>query len=111
MNLSPNRGLRFSLLPPSTSLRSFTILLQSFTIKHSSLLEILNALKCIIGYLGRKLTIDIRPLVPIYLLGNVVENKNFLRFHQDQSMRSSSNEREDLHTLVDRERKRSRERG
>ena len=65
MNLSPNRGLRFSLLPPSTSLGSLTILLQSFTIKHSSLLEILNALMCNVGYLGRKLTIDMRPLVSI----------------------------------------------
>ena len=43
MNLSPNHGLRFLLLPPNTSLRSLTIFLQSFTIKHSSLLEILNA--------------------------------------------------------------------
>ena len=33
-------------------------------------------------------------------------------FHQDQSMESTSNERRvHLHTLVDRERKRSRERG
>ena len=66
MNLSPNRGLRFSLLPPSTSLRSLTILLQSFTIKHSSLLEILNALMCNVGYLGRKLIIDMQPLVSIH---------------------------------------------
>ena len=65
MNLSPNRGLRFSLLPPSTSLRSLTIFLQSFTIKHSLLLEILNALMCNVGYLGRKLTIDVRSLVSI----------------------------------------------
>ena len=66
MNLSPNRGMRFSLLPPSTSLRSFTILLQSFTIKHSSVLEILNALMCNVGCLGRKLTIDMQPLVEIH---------------------------------------------
>ena len=66
MNLSPNRGLRFSLLPPSTSqLGSSTILLQSFTIKHSSLLEILNALMCNVGCLGHKLIIDMRPLVSI----------------------------------------------
>ena len=42
MNLSPNRGLRFCLLPPSTSLRSpITYFVQSCTIKHLSL--ILNA--------------------------------------------------------------------
>ena len=47
----------------------------------------------------------------------VGERSRILKFsthHQDQSMESSSNERErgvHLHTLVDRERKRSRERG
>ena len=66
MNLSPNHGLRFSLLPTSTSLRSLIIFLQSFTIKHSLLLEILNALMCNVGNLGRKLTIDMRPFVSIY---------------------------------------------
>ena len=66
MNLSPNLGLRFSLLPPSTSLRSLTVLLQSFTIKHSPLSEILNALMCNVVNLGRKLTIDMRPLVSIH---------------------------------------------
>ena len=66
MNLSPNLGLRFSLLPPSTSPQSLTILVQSFTIKHSSLLEILNALMCNVGNLGRKLTIDMRPFVSIH---------------------------------------------
>ena len=66
MNLSPNLGLRFSLLPHSTSLRSLTILLQSFTIKHFSLSEILNALMCNVGNLGRKLTIDMRPFVSIH---------------------------------------------
>ena len=65
MNLSPNHGKRFSLLPPSTSLRSLTIFLQSFTIKHSSFLEILNALMCNAEYLGRKLTIDMQSLVSI----------------------------------------------
>ena len=48
----------------------------------------------------------------IVLLGNVAENKKIPTFHQDQSMESTSNERRvHLHTLVDRERKRSRERG
>ena len=47
----------------------------------------------------------------------VGERSRILKFsthHQDQSMESSSNERErgvHLHTLVDRERKRSSERG
>ena len=66
MNLSPNLGLRFSLLPPSTSLRSLKILLQSFTIKHSLLSEIMNALMCNVGNLGHKLTIDMRPFVLIH---------------------------------------------
>ena len=47
------------------------------------------------------------------VLGNVAEIQNFPTCHQDQSMEFTSNERGGvhLHTLVDRERKRSRERG
>ena len=47
-------------------------------------------------------------------VGDHSRNLKFSTHHQDQSMESSSNERErgvHLHTLVDRERKRSRERG
>ena len=47
------------------------------------------------------------------LVGDCNRNLKFSTHHQDQSMESSSNERErgvHLHTLVDRERKRSRER-
>ena len=51
-------------------------------------------------------------LAVIPLLGNVTEIQNFPTSHQDLSMESSSNEGGvDLHTLVDRTRKRSRERG
>ena len=66
MNLSSMRGLRISLLPPSTSLGSLRILRQSSTTKQSLLSEILNLLVCHEGYLGRKLTIDMRPLVSIH---------------------------------------------
>ena len=45
-------------------------------------------------------------------IGERSNNSKFSYVHQDQSMESSSNEGgEDLHTLVDRARKRSRERG
>ena len=47
-----------------------------------------------------------------FLLGNVAIIQNFPTCHQDLSMESSSNKGGvDLHTLVDRARKRSRERG
>ena len=49
-------------------------------------------------------------LIPLF--GNVAEIQNFPTCHQDLSMESSSNDGGvDLHTLVDRARKRSRERG
>ena len=46
-------------------------------------------------------------------VGERSRNLKFSTHHQDQSMESSSNEGRGvhLHTLVDRERKRSRERG
>ncbi len=45
-------------------------------------------------------------------VGERSRNSKFSMHHQDQSMESSSNEGGvDLHTLVDRARKRSRERG
>ena len=48
----------------------------------------------------------------LVFVGERSNNSKFSTYHQDQSMESSSNEGGvDLHTLVDRARKRSRERG
>ena len=62
------------------------------------------------------LWLEFIPLHHVILLNVVGERSIILKFathHQDQSMESSSNRERGvhLHTLVDRERKRSRERG
>ena len=60
------------------------------------------------------MSIQVPLLVIDRSVGDRSRNLKFSTHHQDQSMESSSNERErgvHLHTLVDRERKRSRERG
>jgi len=60
-----------------------------------------------------KMTLIISPIYFQSDVGDRSRNLKFSTHHQDQSMEFTSNERGGvhLHTLVDRERKRSRERG
>ena len=47
------------------------------------------------GLLRAVETMGLLRAVDTMVMGNVAENKKFLRFHQDQSMSSSSNERKE----------------